>query len=186
MKKMAAVGSLSILVAFCAMAGDGDRNRNQNDSGNNGNGRLEATLVGSVPSTTIGGITSGGAPWVVRSSEVSISPAGQLEMDVQGLLISSGPATGTVGPVKMVAASLVCGGSGGSVAASSDGAPLSTTGNAHIEAQLTLPATCMAPVVLVRIFNATAATGSQLGPFIAVSGMSLSSSQQNEERENDR
>ena len=54
----------------------------------------------------------------------------------------------------MVAASLVCGGSGGTVAASTKAVPLSAAGNAEIEDTLTLPMSCMAPVVLVRAFSA--------------------------------
>jgi hypothetical protein len=48
--------------------------------------------------------------------------------------------------------------------------PMSPAGDAEIEAMVTVPATCMAPVILVRIFNNTAPPGSQLGPFIAASG----------------
>jgi hypothetical protein len=32
----------------------------------------------------------------------------------------------------------------------------------------------MAPVILVRVFNNTAAVGSQLGPFIALTGFDMS------------
>jgi hypothetical protein len=77
---------------------------------------------------------------------------------------------GTVGPVKEVAASLVCGGSGGTVAASTGGFPLAADGKATIFASVTLPAQCQAPAVLVRIFDPTAAANAQLGAFIALTG----------------
>ena len=71
---------------------------------------------------------SGGAPWTVSSGEASVSSSGSLKVEVQGLLLTPGaPANlvGTVGPVQMVAASLVCGGSGGMVVDSTPGVPLS-------------------------------------------------------------
>jgi hypothetical protein len=80
-----------------------------------------SSVVGSVPGTTISGVVSGGAPWTVARGEVSISGSGKLEVEVHGLLLTTGaPANlvGTVGPVRMVAGSLVCGGSGGAVAGS--------------------------------------------------------------------
>jgi hypothetical protein len=77
---------------------------------------------------------------------------------------------GTVGPVQEVAASLVCGGSGGTVAASTGGFPLAADGNATIAAKVTLPAECQAPAVLVRIFDAAVAANAQLGAFIALTG----------------
>jgi hypothetical protein len=75
----------------------------------------------------------------------------------------------------MVAASLVCGGTGGTVSASTTGFMLTAAGNAEIEANLTMPASCAAPVILIRNFNAAGAPGAQLGVFIALSGLSASS-----------
>jgi hypothetical protein len=170
--KLGAIGAFLPIIALA------DHGGNKNNNGNNAaNGSFESSIVGSVPSTTIGGVMSGGAPWTVAQGEASVSGGGKLEVQVRGLLLTTGaPANlvGTVGPVQMVAASLVCGGSGGVVAASTDGVPLSTAGNAEIAANVTVPATCMAPVVLVRVWVNTAAPGSQLGPFIAVTGFNMS------------
>ena len=77
--------------------------------------------------------------------------------------------------MRMVAASLVCGGSGGSVAANTTGFALSNIGNADFETTLTLPARCAAPVVLVRVFTATNPAATQLGSYIAISGIESSS-----------
>ena len=91
------------------------------------------------------------------------------------MLLAAGAAAGTTGPVRMVAATLVCGGTGGSPVAVADTAispsPLSSSGGAQIEQSISLPAACFGPVVLVRVFNASAALGSQLGPFIAATGL---------------
>ena len=72
----------------------------------------------------------------------------------------------------MVAASLICGGSGGTVVASTAPVFLSSGGNARIENTIFLPASCAAPAVALRIFNPAAAAGSQLGSFIAITGLS--------------
>jgi hypothetical protein len=76
----------------------------------------------------------------------------------------------TTGGIPEVVASLVCGGSGGSIVATSVQAGLSVAGNAEIRDDLTLPMTCPAPVVLIQIFRP--ASTPQLGPFIALSGIS--------------
>jgi hypothetical protein len=114
------LGAISSLLSITALADHGG-NKNKGDN-SNGNGLFGSSVVGSVPSTTISGVVSGGAPWTVARGEVSISGRGKLEVEVHGLLLTTGaPANrvGTVGgPVRMVAGSLVCGGSGGAVAGS--------------------------------------------------------------------
>jgi hypothetical protein len=72
--------------------------------------------------------------------------------------------------VTAVAASLVCGGTGGTVAATTGGVPLSPAGNAEIKQAIALPASCLAPAVLVRVFTPANPAGSQLGPYIAATG----------------
>ena len=139
-------------------------------------GSFASGVLGSTPGTTIGGVVSGAAPWSIHEGRAIVTPGGNLVVEVNALLIAAGPGippnlVGTTGPVQMVAASLVCGGSGGSVAASTDGVPLTASGNAQIQAKVMVPERCIAPVVLVRFFNAAAAPGAQLGPFIALTGL---------------
>jgi len=171
---------IAAVVSVSAMAdhGDSGRNNKNDDDGNKleNHGSFASSLVGSTPGVTIGGVNSGGAPWTISEGSASLSSDGRLKIEVKRLLIAAGVnvpgnLVGTTGPVQMVAGSLVCGGSGGTVSASTGGVTLSSTGNAEIDSTLVLPATCMAPVVLVRIFNAGALPGSQLGPFIAVTGI---------------
>lgn len=170
--RLGALGALLSVFALADHGGDkssGDKNKDQRDD----RGSFESSIVGSTPGATIGGVASGGAPWIVARGQAFVNGNGKLEVEVHGLLLTTGaPANlvGTTGPVQMVAASLVCGGSGGAVAASTDGVPLSGEGNARIEEKITVPATCAAPSVLLRAFNNAAAPGSQLGPFIAVTG----------------
>lgn len=55
-------------------------------------------------------------------------------------------------------------------AASTRGGDFHGPGDAEIHANAGAIGYCMAPVVLLRIFNASAPPGSQLGPCIALNG----------------
>ena len=174
-----------VACSFTALADDGHGNNgNKGNNGNNDNGSFESSVIGSAPGSSVGGVGSGGAPWVVKSGEASISSSGRVRVEVQGLVIATGgPANlvGTTGPVTMVGASLICGGSGGTAVPETGGvvspSPLSAAGNAEIEQAVNLPANCFAPVVLVRIFTSAAPVGSQLGAFIAATGLTLNAPQ---------
>jgi hypothetical protein len=126
-------------------------------------------VIGSIPGVTIGGVTSGGAQWTVHRGRVTLEDNGRLKVDVFGLLLVTGANAGTTGGIPEVAASLVCGGSGGSVAATSTPVGLGMAGNAEIRDDLVLPATCQGPVVIIRIFRPTVTP--QLGNFIALTGI---------------
>ena len=173
--------------SFSVFADDG-HNGNNNNNGNNNQSSFESSVIGSTPGMAIGGVNAGGAPWVVAQGEANVSASGNVRVEVQGLLIGpGGPAAvvGTTGPVTMVGATLMCGGSGGTAVADNGPvtpSPLSAAGNAEIQQAVTLPASCAAPVVLVRIFNSAAPLGSQLGPFIAETG--LTAGAQNNQNQN--
>ena len=175
--RLTTVAAVAVLLTAGALADDGRGREDRDNHGRGKNSVFESSVVGSVPSTAVAGVNSGGVPWVVSEGEASVSGKGKLHVEVEGLLIAAGPGVpanlvGTTGRVQMVAASLVCGGSGGTVAVTSDPTPLSSSGFADIEAKVTLPATCMAPVVLIRIFNPNT---SQVGSFIALSGFNAGS-----------
>jgi hypothetical protein len=169
--QMMKLGFAAILCSAAAFADHGG-----NDKGN----AFSSGIVGSMPNQSVAGVNSGGAPWVVREGHAHLSKKGNLSVEVEGLLIAAGnlangnpvPANlvGTTGPVMFVAASLVC---GGVVVDSTPAAALSAAGNAEMEGKLTVPATCAAPSVLVRIAGSLAATPQELGPFIALSGSSV-------------
>jgi hypothetical protein len=84
-------------------------------------GGVVSTLIGSSPGQLVGGVPSGGAPWAVSKAHVTLNGAGHLNLTVHGLIL---PSTGNAGPVSEVSASLVCGGSGGTVVATTAAAPL--------------------------------------------------------------
>lgn len=128
---------------------------------------FRSNIIGSKPDTVIGGIQSGGAPWTVQHGATALAGDGQFRVEVVGLILTN---LGNPGPVKNISASLVCGGAGGSVVATTDAVPLSPEGNAEIESRVSIPNACFGPVVLVRaVFNGNA------GPWIAGTGFVQSS-----------
>ena len=137
--------------------------------------QLHSTLAGNNPNIVIGGVDSAGAPWTVKSGFASLNANGKLHVKVHDLIL---PSTGDAGPVTAISASLVCGGSGGTVQAETASVPLSMKGDADLHGQITVPSLCFAPVVLV---NTAATNGNpipQPGAWIAATGgMDTSSSQ---------
>ncbi len=105
---------------------------------------------------------SGGDPWDVAAGEAKIKPNGDVKVVVEGLVLQTPIiASDPVFPVLGVCASLVCqktvaGSPTNEQVATTGSFPLSpVTGNAKIgsttDANITLPAICVAPIVLVRV-----------------------------------
>ena len=143
---------------------------------------FRSTIIGSNPKIVIAGVQSGVAPWTVGRGSAVLDEEGGLSVALSGLVITS---LGTPGPVTSVAASLVCGGSGGSVAATTDAVPLSGDGNAEIEGKITVPSPCFGPIVLVR---AAAVNGSPLpqpGPWISSNGFGSASGGNDDQEDED-
>ncbi|HLY97708.1 MAG TPA: hypothetical protein VKT33_01450 [Candidatus Angelobacter sp.] len=128
---------------------------------------FHSTIIGSNPHLIVAGVQSGGAPWTVRHGSASLNGEGQLHVDLKNLILTQ---LGTTGPVTSVSASLVCGGAGGVVVATTNAVPISTDGNAELEAQISTSSPCFAPIVLIRAaaFNGTPLP--QPGPWIAATG----------------
>lgn len=183
------------LLAVCASADDhhgNDNNNNNNcnnncnnnnvnnNNNNNNNGGFEGQLVGSAVGEHVAGVASGGAPWMISSSEFNVSSNGQIQVEIRGLLISSGTLVNTVGPVTMVDASLAC----GDVVVSTTGAvPLNTLGNVSIQDTITVPAPCIAPTLLIRIAATTTGPVAN-GAFIAVNGLMTGAEGNNDHHDN--
>ena len=135
--------------------------------------QLHSTLAGNNPKIVIGGVESAGSPWTVKNGLASLDATGKLHVRVRDLIL---PSTGDAGPVTAVSASLVCGGSGGTVQSETAPVPLSTKGNANLHGHIAVPAVCFGPVVLVHIAAANGNPIPQPGPWIAATGgMSASS-----------
>jgi len=160
-----------VILACVLLVGVAFADKHGKHSGHSGQSSFRSGLIGSAPGLTIGGIASGSADWVVKSGKATVTPHGELQIEVEGLLLTS---TGTTGPVTQIAASLVCGGSGGTVVATTSAVNLSAEGDAELEAKITPPATCFGTVILVRVagVNGTPLPMplAQTVPFIAVTG----------------
>ncbi len=129
--------------------------------------QLHSTLAGNNPNIVIGGVESGTAPWTVKGGFASLGASGKLHVRVRGLIL---PATGDAGPVTAVSASLVCGGSAGTVQSETASVPLSMKGNADLHGHIAVPSLCFGPVVLVHIAALNGNPIPQPGPWIAATG----------------
>jgi hypothetical protein len=115
---------------------------------------LKAALV-ACPSdkTVIGGVNACGKVWALGTGEVELSGGGALRVMLHGLVLndaSVGNFNGSPDGVDAVAAALVCGGVNATVVAQAEPVALSPKGDAQIEAKITMPRHCFAPVVIIR------------------------------------
>jgi len=118
------------------------------------------TMVG-VPQALTGatnpirGINGGGIPWTIASGRGELTVSGHLEIKVRGLVFAAGPNTGS-NTVTSFRAIVSCLDANAAVVNVPTGSFPATTGpassgggNANIEADLTVPAPCIAPLVFV-------------------------------------
>jgi hypothetical protein len=132
------------------------------DGHHNGNTQFRSTLAPAILSDPpIHGVVRGGVPWQLDSGQVRLRHDGRLSVDIRGLLVLG---TGNTGPVHSVSASLFCG-ADTTPAAMTAAVPLSSSGDARIDARVDLPSKCLAPSVLINP-NGNAAA------YIAASGFS--------------
>ena len=113
---------------------------------------ISESLAPSVPTDPMfHGVAAGGAPWVLKEGQVRLSTSGELDLRVRGLVIPVAPGNGTPGPVNTISASLYCGADSETMAAATTGqVPIARDGDARIDAHITVPATCLSPVILVN------------------------------------
>ena len=141
----------AIVVAGSTVAHDGNQGNSNGDQGNSGdhrnNGRvLDAKLAGipaSLTGQTFMGATGGGVAWQISSGRARLTAGGQLDVRVRGLVLAAGASIGT-NPVPTGRALVSC---SGAVVAMSDSVPFSTAGDAWVSTKVTLPASCLAPVI---------------------------------------
>ena len=109
---------------------------------------LQQHLVGSILSDPpIHGALRGGLPWQ-GGGDASLSKKGRFEARIRGLII---PSMGNPGPVTTITISLYCAPDSSATAAfTTDPVPLSSHGNAFVRQHVTVPARCLAPVLLVH------------------------------------
>jgi hypothetical protein len=106
------------------------------------------------------GVVPGGANWVTDEGKITVRQDGRLDFRVEGLVIPTPPQNGT-NPIDSLTASVYC---NAALADTTELFPLSIPeGDGHVRADLTLPTTCVAPVVLLH-------PRGNLGVYIAASG----------------
>ena len=114
---------------------------------------VPSTLTGTQASAAFRGINAGGAPWRLTSARGELTTSGHLEIEVVGLVLTTTGAN----PVANFRGRVSCVKSDGTFENNilTDLFPATSGGNAKIEADLTLPQPCFAPIVFV-----TSPTGS--------------------------
>jgi hypothetical protein len=148
----AAAFSLSLATGAFADHGGGRHEGDRHAGNGHGNGLIEASLAPSqTTDPSFHGVAPGGADWVLQRGDVEVGQS-SLELRVRGLVIPTAPGNGTPGPVNTISASLYCGADANTTAADTTGqVPISRAGDARIrDRSFAVPATCLAPVVLVH------------------------------------
>lgn len=112
-------------------------------------------LTGTASQTPLRGISGGGIPWMLASGEGTLSATGKLHIEVEGLVLASGASAGT-NPINMFRGLVSCVTSTGTFDniptdqfPATTGPASSGGGNAEIDAVVTLPSPCIAPIVFV-------------------------------------
>ena len=108
-------------------------------------------------SNPIRGINGGGLPWQIRSAHGELNGNGRLEVEVRGLVLFDGPPVPSdrrgTNPIASFRAIVSClsvqNGDPTTVNVATDPFPATSKGNAQIEARVTLPSPCIAPIVFV-------------------------------------
>jgi hypothetical protein len=114
---------------------------------------VSGQFVGAM-GTPIRGLHGGGLPWVITSGEGAVDSAGNVEVEVTGLVLANTPSVPAnlrlTNPIPNFRAVVSClDGSGNPVNVSTGLFPASQQGNAAIEATVQLPRPCRDPIVFV-------------------------------------
>jgi hypothetical protein len=98
---------------------------------------FDSSMVG-IPTggLVVDGLTGGGVPWVIDEGRATLTADGRLHVEVQGLVLAS---AGT-NPVTSGRAVVAC---DGVAVAFTDTVPFSSTGDAEVNATVSLPSPCL-------------------------------------------
>ncbi|MGE5124255.1 MAG: hypothetical protein ACM3H7_07025, partial [Acidobacteriaceae bacterium] len=113
---------------------------------------IPAGLTGAQSQVPLRGINGGGLPWILTSADGSLKDSGALKIEVEGLVLAAGANAGS-NPIASFRGLVSCVNSDGSVTnILTDAFPATTGpataggGNADIEAVVSLPHPCIAPI----------------------------------------
>jgi hypothetical protein len=109
----------------------------------NASGRkvFSSSMVG-IPSgaPTLFGVAGGGVAWVIDEGRATLTAGGRLHVEVEGLVLASNG----INPIHTGRAIVAC---NGAAVASTGAVPFSGTGDAEVDATVSLPSPCFAPAV---------------------------------------
>lgn len=114
---------------------------------------VSAAFAGST--NAIRGVNGAGVAWAIGPTEGELTTAGRLEIKVRGLVFAAGPNAGrnTVTTFRAIVSCLAADASVVNLSVgpfpATTGAASEGGGNADIEADLTLPQPCIAPIIFV-------------------------------------
>ena len=106
---------------------------------------LDASMTG-IPTggLALEGVAGGGIPWMLDRGDARLFADGRLQVSVRHLVLAAGPLAGT-NPIPTGRAIVAC--NGGADVVMTDVVPYSAEGDAMVDAQVSLPSTCLAPAV---------------------------------------
>jgi hypothetical protein len=128
---------------------------------------VPAGLTGAQSQVPLRGINGGGIAWTIERGRGTLSRSGHLEIEVEGLVLAAGANAGS-NPSATFRGLVSCVNPDGTFSnVLTDPFPATTGpasaggGNSEIEADVTLPASCIAPIVFVTSANGSwfASTG---------------------------
>ena len=116
---------------------------------------IPAGLTGAQSPVPLRGINGGGIPWAIADASGELRANGHLEISVQGLVLAAGANAGS-NPIASFRGLVSCVNSDGTFTnvltdlfPATTGLASTGGGNAEIEADLTLPQPCIAPIIFV-------------------------------------
>ena len=151
--RLAAVGGATLALALGAQVASAQRAPSLLEFG--AMAALPASLTGTQSASPLRGVNGGGLPWMLTSGRGELSTSGHLEIKVTGLVLAAGPNAGS-NPIASFRGLVSCVRSDGTFSnvltdpfPATTGPASSGGGNAKIEADVSLPSPCLAPIVFV-------------------------------------
>lgn len=116
---------------------------------------IPASLTGAKSQVPLRGINGGGIPWMLTEASGQLRANGHLEIEVEGLVLAAGPNAG-INPIASFRGLVSCVNADGTFTniltdpfPATTGPAASGGGNSTIEADLSLPSPCIAPIIFV-------------------------------------